>query len=99
VARDRDRNILNSDEEILKAAENGDLPDDFDYMAFNNCKDKWGNTPAHKAADFGHLPNDFDYEAFKGCKNSWGNTPAHLAARNGHLLDDFDYVASQGMTP
>jgi ankyrin repeat protein len=66
VARDRDRNILNSDEEILKAAENGDLPDDFDYMAFNNCKDKWGETPAHLAARNGHLLDDFDYVASQG---------------------------------
>jgi hypothetical protein len=105
VAKDKDGNVLNSNEEILQAAEEGRLSDDFDYEAFRDCKDDDGYTPAHAAAVCGHLPDDFDYTAFKDYKNSWGNTPAHFAASNGYLLDDFDYGAfkdcknSWGYTP
>jgi hypothetical protein len=38
---------------------NGHLPDDFDFVAFKDCKNEDGETPADIAEQKGHLPGRF----------------------------------------
>jgi hypothetical protein len=99
-------NITN--EEVLEAARKGRLPDDFDFVAFKDCKGIQGDTPAHIAALNGRLPANFDFMAFKDYKNDEGFTPAKIAEQHNNLpvqfkdareAEAFDYSLEEAFGP
>jgi len=81
----------NWDDELLKAAGNGDLikvQTALENGANPNAKDNTGHTPLHWAAIEGHVDVVrvlLDRGANPNAKNNTGHTPLHNAAYFGHV--------------